>query len=210
MYIYVDIYIGIDIGIEDGSWLPASSGRFSSSHHLAEEIEQYSSGDNNDSDDESVGIADKFFAIADHGYGHQGERRQSYGDRASDTSRNAKGAREFRFANPQRYQRPEFQQNAQARQQHVEDEVLFEAERITHRPQNCAGADRDPGRARAGMLPGYYPRQVAVIRHHQRQTGEGKHQGAKRSDCSDHSRERDGNGERLSADQSRDIHPAAC
>src|SRR5713101_4526859 len=102
MNTYICIYIGVSI--EDGSWLPASSGRFSSSHHLAEEIEQYSSGDNNDSDDESVGIADKFFAIAQHGYGHQGERRQSYDNRAGYTSRNAKGARKFRFANPQRYQ----------------------------------------------------------------------------------------------------------
>ena len=77
------------------------------------------------------------------------QRRQADGDRSRDAAGNAKRPRQFRFANPQRYQSPEFQQNAQPGQQHVEDEVSLESEWIADSPEDRARRNGEPGRAGA-------------------------------------------------------------
>src|SRR5579872_5872222 len=104
----------------------------------AEEVGGDSSCHYRDANYQFVGFAEQFTFIADERSNHQRQRRQSDGDRADDAAGNAVRPLEIGLPNPQRDERPKFEKNAQAGEQHVENQASLKAEWVANRPKNSA------------------------------------------------------------------------
>src|SRR5271167_2539178 len=122
-------------------------------NHAREEVQCDAGDDDRDADHHFVRAADGFSAVAHQRRDDQRERWQSDQNRTGGSSRHSVRPREIRFPDSQRSQRPEFQQNAQPGQQHVEDQAFLESERVAQRPEQRAYHHRYPRRARFRMPP---------------------------------------------------------
>src|SRR5215469_9571216 len=183
--------------------------RSSAGGPAADAIEQKSRRNHGHGNGQFVQVSYKFAAVSDQRRDGQAEWRQADQDCSPRPAGDAIRPCQVRLANAQRHQRPKLQQDAQPGQQHIQNQVPLESQRVAGRPENHTNEYGYPRHSRAPARSSEYLRQVAILRHHAGQSGERHHQRAKRTNCPQHACDRKGYSQRWSADDASDVHPAA-